>query len=534
MRQALKRVPVQQQARRSAKYKSFPSPTGGWVVNENVTRQREGTALVLENWFPTTQGIRVRGGCSKRATITSGDPVLSMFTYKSGATEKLFAADETNIFDLTSVADADAIPTAAVSSQTAGYYSTAAMVTTAGNYLICVNGADDAQLFDGSSWQDLNAVSTPAIAGVATADLSNAWVFANRVFFVEDGTFVAWFLPVDSIGGTAADFSLAGVFKKGGALLFGATWSLDSGDGLDDKCVFVSTEGEVAIYEGTNPASAADWRLAGVYEITTPMGMKATARAGGDLLVATEDGIVPISQAIQKDPAALSLAAVTKAIEPEWQKEVTVRRGVNWEMLKWDANNMLIVSQPVIDTQDPQCLVANLETGAWCKFTGWDVRCVALFVDNGYFGTNDGKVYQMEVGGNDDGEVYTAVYAGAFDSISSQDSLKIIKQMRTTFKSSTPFVYKSSVSIDYNVSIPSPPSSVADYSTDDWDVGEWDVALWDTGSDLTKTTTAEWHSIGRACRAISPNIQITSGVTPKPNIELVISGVTYENGGLVV
>ena len=196
------------------------------MVNENLTRQREGTALVLENWFPTTQGIRVRGGSSKRATITSGDPVLSMFTYKSGATEKLFAADETNIFDITSVGDADAIPTAAVASRTAGYYSVAAMVTTAGNYLICVNGADDALLYDGSTWQDLDAVSTPAITGVATADLSHTWVYANRVFFVEDGTFNAWFLPVDSVGGTAQDFSLAGIFKNGGALLFGATWSL--------------------------------------------------------------------------------------------------------------------------------------------------------------------------------------------------------------------------------------------------------------------------------------------------------------------
>ena len=68
--------------------------------------------------------------------------------------------------------------------------------------------------------------------------------------FVKRDSLKAYYLPVASIGGAAQDVSLSGVFQRGGKLLLGATWSLDSGDGMDDKCVFVSDRGEAAIYSG--------------------------------------------------------------------------------------------------------------------------------------------------------------------------------------------------------------------------------------------------------------------------------------------
>ena len=125
---------------------------------------------------------------------------------------------------------------------------------------------------------------------------------------------------------------------------------MDAGDGVDDKCVFVSDLGEVAIYEGPDPSNAdpetdtEPWRLVGRYDITEPLGKNAHMRAGGDLLIATVDGIVPISEAIRKDVAALSLSAVSRPIEPDWKKEARARLGDSpWELLKWPDRNMAIV-----------------------------------------------------------------------------------------------------------------------------------------------------------------------------------------------
>ena len=48
---------------------------------------------------------------------------------------------------------------------------------------------------------------------------------------------------------------LSGASTKGGKLLFGATWSIDAGDGTDDKCVFVTDNGEVLVFTGSDPGT---------------------------------------------------------------------------------------------------------------------------------------------------------------------------------------------------------------------------------------------------------------------------------------
>lgn len=526
------RKAVQPVARSAAQSQTIQPPVRGWIANEALANSKPGGARVLENWFPTLTSARLRGGSQKYATISTG-PVLRMWTYKSGSTEEFFASDQTKIFNITTVADPNVIPAAVVSGQTSGYYSTAHLGTAGGDYLYAVNGTDSARLYDGSTWTAVTGVSTPAITGVVTSSLSFAWTFANRLFFIEKDTMSAWYLPVDSIGGAATKFSLAGIFQEGGSLLMGGKWSLDSGDGLDDKCVFVSTEGEVAVYQGTNPGSAADWEKVGVYQITPPMGSNATMQAGGDLLIATEDGIVPISEAVNKDVAALSLAAVTRNIEPEWKREVTARKTMPWEIVKWPTNNMMVVSLPVVDDGiDPYCFVANLETGAWAKFTGWETRSIGHFEDFGYFGTNSGVIYKMEVGGSDDGAPYVCSYVGLPEHLKSPGAMKTVHSARAVFLSNVPFNAKISMSVNYNVTLPTPPSSIANYSTDEWDSGLWDVAVWD--SQGAGTVSTKWVSIGKSGFVVSPQIQITCGVTPFPRTEMIAFDVLFERGGVMV
>lgn len=532
MRRGLRRVAVQAQAKAKSRTQTFPPPVRGWIRNENLAASGPQGAYILDNWFPTQTGIRLRGGSRKRATVSTG-ACTSLFTYKVGTTEKFFAADATKIFDITSVADADAIPSAAVSSQTSGHYSTVQIGTSGGDYLYAVNGDDSPRLFDGTSWTAITGASTPAITGVTTSNLSFVWIFANRLFFVEKGTMKAWYLPVDSIGGAATAISFSSIFQNGGELLFGGTWSLDSGSGLDDKCVFVSSTGEVAVFEGTDPSSASTWGKVGVYDITPPMGFNATLKAGGDFVIATEEGMVPVSEAVTKDSAALSLAAITRAIEPEWTAQVLARRSKSWDVLKWPSNNMAVVALPVVDSStEAYCFVVNLETGGWCRYTGWDTECLGLYNSVGYFGTSDGKVMQMEAGGSDDGATYTATYVGLFDHLKSPGAVKTVHSARTIFNAASDIVPQISISKNYAISLPSPPNSIADFAVSEWDVGLWDVAQWDVGVSLE--TKTQWHSIGQGGFAVAPQLQMTMGISPTPKVELVAIDLIYEVGGVMV
>lgn len=511
------------------KHKTFPAPVRGWITNENLSQAEPAGAAVFENWIPTSTGARVRRGSLKYATISTG-PVRRMWTFKSGAVEEFFAADDTKIFKITSPASPTIIPTPVVTGQTSGYYSTAQFGTAGGNYLSVVNGSDTPKLFDGAAW------SNHTFTGLGSpADLSFVWSFASRLWYIRKNTMSAFYLPVDSINGALTEFSLAGVFQEGGSLLFGGKWSLDSGDGLDDKIVFVSDQGEVGVFQGSYPGDTASWQKVGIYKITPPMGPNATMSAGGDLLIATEDGIVPLSEAIRKDAAALSLSAVTRAIEPEWKKEVAARIALPWEIIKWPTNNLMVVSLPSEDGSSGQyCFAANLETGAWCgPLIGWDTRCIAMFADQGFFGTNDGTIHAMEVGGSDDGVPYVCAYVGLPDHLDSPGITKTVHQARSTFKSNVSFKAKISASVNYSINLPTAPPSAANVTSSDlWDVGLWDVAAWDAGS--TTTTKTKWVSIGRTGFSVSPQVQITCGVTPSPKTELVTFDILFENGSVMV
>ena len=605
MKRSFRRVPASNKGRSVSRTEDFPAPSLGWILNENLAQTTQGGALVLENGFPTATGARVRGGTYKYQKV-SGTAVLSMWTYKSGSHEAFFAADETKIFDVTNVADADVIPSALIEGQTSGYYSTQQFGTPGGDYQVCVNGSDVMWVYNGTEFFPVNdgtinklsyfsgtasfvrgetittaggsatvvavdgdavsgvlmigpvtgtisngealtgsvsgsatassdpaEFSTVAISDVSTSGLSQVWSFASRLFFVKKGTQTAVFLPVDSIGGAAQTFSLAGIFKKGGSLLFGATWSLDSGDGLDDKCVFVSTEGEVAVYEGTDPSNSATWSKVGVYQIGKPLGIKATMQAGGDLLVATDAGLVPLTQAINQDVASLSKTGASRQIYPKWATEAANRRDLPWEIMKWTEKSMMIISQPRNSNAfDAECLVANLETGAWGgPWTNLDTRCLATFQGRGFFGSNDGTIREFERGGSDDGLPYTFVYVDQFSHLKSPGRTKTALQARATFKAAGPFNYKLSASVNYNVSLPAAPNSADDYNEAVWDTALWDVANWDGASQFS--VVSSWKSIGRTGFTIAPQIQITCGVTPTPKIELIVYTVTYVDGGVV-
>ena len=550
----LSRKPVAQPAQQKHKTRTFAAPIRGWMKNESLALSQPGAAEVMENYFPTQTGARLRAGSRKHATVGSS-VVESLLSYKSGSLEKLFAATSGEIFDVTAPADPGIPPTAAVTGQTANYYSYVQFATAGGEYMIAVNGADLHQTFNGTAW----AQNSPAITGTTSNNFSHVWSYKSRLFFVKKGTKTACYLPVDSIGGIAAAFSLDGIFKRGGALLFGATWSLDAGDGLDDKCVFVSTAGEVAVYEGSNPASATDWSLIGRYDISQPMGMNAIMQAGGDLLIACVDGVIPISEAIKKDPAALSLSAVSRPIEPVWKGDVFSRSSRPWEMIKWPEKNMAIVSVPGafettpvesrwgfgywrsfiwgggdgnILTQEPYCYVVNLQTGAWAKYTGWDVQCLGFLNGFVYFGTADGMVMQAEVGGNDNGEPYICRYAGLFEMLDGP-ATKQLHQARATWTYGNEFTDKVTFSTDYVLKWPAAPAS-ADDAVDGavWDLSDWDEAVWD--AEAATRVKARWVSVGRSGHSAAPMVQVTCGGKIAPDAELVSIDLTYESGGVVV
>lgn len=607
----LRRVPVPQQAQSEARNHLMPAPTRGWVANENLASGPPGAAIQMDNWFPETDGVRLRKGSELYATIGSGEPVLSLFRYKTGSTEKFFGGNATTIYDISDPADPEVSPDPVYDNLTGGDFSTVPMSTSGGDYLVCVNGMGPMLLYDGSDFSPISSVNISLLAfdartgaytngntvtggtsgasativgaleladntgvlyvgaitgtfqdnetltdggtgsstsnipsgvttlgisitNVPTSDLSDVTVYRNRLYFVEKDSLSVWYLPVDVVGGAATEYTLQGIFLNAGTIVFADTWSLDAGDGVDDKFVVMTTEGEVAVFEGGYPGDSS-WNLVGRYDAAIPLHKNATFKAGGDLLIATKEGIIPLSQIIQKDPAALSLSAVTRSIEPEWQKELAVRGHANaWTVLKWIDQNMLIVGLPtVVGELDATCFVANLESGAWARYTGWNVRSLGVFSEDAYFGTHAGTVMKAESTGLDGDDPYICKLVWHFTDFGHRNSYITALSGRTVFTAGRDFIPQLSVSVDYTIALPSAPQAETALVTGGvWDVDTWDNCVWDSADQIT--VRARWFSLDRSGFRVAPQVQVTCGDTLAPDAKLVSLDIMVERGAVGV
>ena len=180
------RAPTQKQRPRKAQVTMLPAPTGGLVSNRNLAVARGPDlppgAAVLENWFPTATGAITRRGSKRWATL-GDNPVKAMFTYISGAQQQMFAADDSTIYNITSIPSPyswilgteneeeaispDVPGEVAFGEQsvdgfdvftdtTSGDWVVVQFGTAGGNFLMGVNGVDQGFIYDGTTFNPVS------------------------------------------------------------------------------------------------------------------------------------------------------------------------------------------------------------------------------------------------------------------------------------------------------------------------------------------------------------------------------------------
>ncbi|WP_426238178.1 hypothetical protein [Pararhizobium sp. DWP1-1-3] len=461
---------------------TYPAPKGGLVTTRDMAADTPGSASILLNMLPTLMGCRVRGGSVKKGLAAGGGTLRSAFKYKYGGIERLFMATDTAIFEMSSPAAPPTTTAASVSGMTSSDWSTFQHATAAGAFLVCVNGSDPRQMFNGTTW-----VTTPAMTfadGSTESQMNYGWIFKNREWYLKNGTLDAYYLPTNQIGGAAVVFPLGGVLKKGGSLLTAFSWSIESGDGLSDMCVFVSTEGEVAVYMGSDPAT--DFALKGIYQIGKPVGKNAWIRAGADILVANTDGLTPMSQVFTRDREALSLVSVSRPIEDEWRLAANSTGG-RWNLTQWIEQNLVFISFPENSVISDKTFVLNVLTGKWSFISNWRAVCYASYQGSLFFGSIDGYCWQADTTGSDDGLVFQAVYLSQFTASGAYGQRKTATLAQMYFRGKTKPKVKLFARADFDITAPASANvSIGNSLSSEWNNGLWDVATWDGVSSSTR------------------------------------------------
>jgi hypothetical protein len=395
---------------------SIPAPIGGLNARDSLAAMPPTDAVILENWFPQPTSVNVRKGYTPWATGFA-NPVQTIFRYAptSGA-YKMFAASGTGFYDTTLTGP---IGAPVVTGLTNAQWCYTNIITPGGSFLWTVNGQDNAKIYDGATWADVS------ITGIASNLLAQVNVFGNRLFMIEKNKLKVWYLGVQSIAGAATAFDLSTIFPRGGYLMAMGTWSIDAGAGLNDLAVFVSSEGEVAVYQGIDPAT---WTKQGVYYLGRPIGRKCFAKMGGDFLLLCEQGIYPLSRALLSATIDRSVALTDKIQNLISQSVSAYQLNYGWQMTVYPEQNQLWLNVPTGNGGSYQ-YVMNTITSAWCYFTNMNSTCWEVIGPSIYYGGQT-AVYKAWTGPFDNTSQIQADVLQAYSNFGTQANQKYFTMVR--------------------------------------------------------------------------------------------------------
>ena len=494
---------------------SLPAPTGGWNARDSLANMSPLDAVALTNWYPATTECVQRNGYSNHVTGITGY-VETLMAYSGADTSELFAIANGNVYDVTT---SGSVGSAVVTGLSNSRWQYTNISTSGGNFLSMANGLDAPRIYDGSAW------STPTITGVTASELNSPLLYAERQFFIQKDTLKVWYLGVDAIAGAANPIDVAPFMTKGGYIVAHGTWTIDAGQGVNDHYVIMTNRGQVIVYQGTDPSVATDWAMVGVWDIGAPIGARSLYKYAGDMLIISQDGVVPLSGALQSSRVQPRVA-ITDKIQYAISAAISdYANNFGWQLMYVPGINQLWLNVPIETGINQQQFAMNTITGAWCNYTGWNANCFEMFNDEPYFGGN-GYVARAWYGNTDNGNNIQSFGLQAFNNFNNAGTLKRFTMSRPILRANGVPAVSAGINIDFNTSDTSNPLNYipVDYGT--WDAGIWDASVFG-GS---PTVYQQWQGLNGVGYYGAPIVKVLSA---KLQVSWISTDIVIESGAIL-
>lgn len=498
-------------------------PLGGWNTFDAMVGMKLDFAPVLDNLLPDQGRLRMRPGYRNWSTGLPGR-VGGLMAYRSAGVGLMFAASGTGIYD---VSASGAVGSAVVTGLTSAAVDGLTVAAAGGTFLLIYNGVDQEKTFNGTTWANWTATGISMRIGWATT-------FKSQVFCGRRDKLSFWYGAAAAIGGAYNEFPLQGVAKKGGGIAGAIDWTLDSGQGPDDRMAFVTTEGEVIVYSGLNPASSSTWSLVGVFSLPRPLGGRFLKPFGGDVLVLTEGGVFPLSAVVAGiDEGALASKAYTQRIEPTFLNLARARSTLaGWEVTPLPSYGLWLVNVPWTSSNAQQVMF-RAANGAMARSTGLAAACWLETGGRAFFGhASEGKVLVWGEDTSDAGMAIQGECVQAFSDFEAAGLLKRFTLMQPIVAGAAGASIRAEMAIDWLVPPPEadvggstyvPPALGSEVAI--WGVAHWGSSMWGGGLSLVSRA---WQSARGIGQSGAVRLRVTSGYE-RP--EWLGTAVVYERGG---
>lgn len=365
------------------------------------------------------------------------------------------------------------------------------------------------------------------ITGVNSNTFANVNLFKNRLYFCKNQSLSFWYMDVEAISGAATEFALGAFYRNGGYIQAMGTWTLDAGYGVDDFAVFVTNMGEILVYQGFNPSDSANWAMKGLWQMGQAFSRRCFFKWGGDLLLLTQDGLLPLTSALQSDRLDPRINLTDKIYYAVSLACSQYANNFGWQINFLAEANMLILSIPTDFGMEQY--VMNTINKSWARFTGIEAYCFTVSGDQDMHFGGDGFVGLFFTGYSDNGNNIQATCQQAYNYFDSRGQTKRFTLVRPTFQTDNglPTVL-CGISTDYDTTplVNQLAFNPASISVGLWDQGKWDQNTWGGGL----ITTKYWQGVTGTGFAASINLNVAS-----QGIDFHWASVDYvmERGGVL-
>lgn len=477
----------------SAQTYTVPAPVGGLNTVASGLQLPPSDCVLSYNLIANESGLRVRLGYREWVTGLTGTTDNKVrtsipFSGTSSGSGKLFVTTETGIWDVTVSTDTPTQVLAFASpTGRAGYGVSTVVVTAAGHFLLYADEVNGLHIYSesGASWSVVaQGAGATEIDGVAPSRFVFVSVFKGRVWFVERDSANAWYLPTGQIYGAATKFPLGGVFRDGGTLVGLWNWTYDGGAGLDDSLVALSTGGDVLVYQGTDPSSASTFGLKGVWQVgATPGGRRIGSTYGGELLLLSRQGLVPMSRLVVGSSGTLEYATA-KIANLISELMATKADEVAWGVVQVPDDNALMLLVPQGTDTDSLQLVQARASGGWFSYRSLPAHSACPWEGQLWFGTEDGRVC-VHTGYVDDVKIADDTYSEIdWSLITAPSTLGSPRQKRVGLirplirAEAAGSSFEARARYRYDLDELDPVAVVIEGGSGTWDTAVWDEDVW--------------------------------------------------------
>lgn len=470
---------------------SIPAPTGGWNARDSRDAMPPTDAVKLINWIPRAGYCETRRGCISFATGLGGT-VETLIAYRGASSQKLIAGADANLWDVSS-GTPSSLKAALTSNNWNGAHHSSKLV-------LC-NGADTPQVYDGATVTDLVAT------GPTLTTLWGVNNYKGRMFYWAKNSKTFWYAAAGAYQGTLSSFDLSTISRQGGYIMQMVTWTIDAGDGVNDLAAFILSTGEVIIYQGDDPGSANSWALVGVYSVGEPIAIRGHARVAGTEIIITKDGYLDLGKAINGGRYNEQSAFSNKIVRAAKDAATQYASIDGWACLLYPAGNMFIVNVPTSTTASIQH-VRDTTNGGWTQFQGWNIRSMAVFNDQLYWGDSDGNVFLADTGTSDNNEQIYTEAVPAFSALSSRAQTKQLTSVSVISNYASPKNWCLDGLADFNTATRATLNSETLTGTSAWGTATWSVDPWASSFTDPSAGPRAWRNVRANGYALTVSIRL--------------------------